>query len=616
MVELNQELETSRRAYVDLENLARAEMEQRKIAEAEIEPARLAYRELEETVREHAGQREIVEAQLSQLLGSVAASGMHNERDKELVLQLQRQLVLAKKQVDSLIEQCKTSNRIAANHGEALAQTQAHLDALSNSTFWRALTPIRRIVGKAPPPLRRFMRRSAKLVWWSVTLKLPAKIRERMRHRFAQAVSPVHEIPRAVAFPDFSPSILSDAEQKLTRFAAFDSEQYFAMHRDIAHSGVSAAWHVVRYGGQEGRALFRDEAVARAIGMLAASVELVTPHGGFTAAVRSVPIGIYCSSQGNIFMREIAQDLVVDLRASGATATLLDENSSKEDRPQICLIVAPHEFFFIGNGTEWLREDIVTGSYMLNTEQVQTFWFSRAMPYLLMARGVIDICAQSAQLLSRAGVDAVSMQFSLLHHPEGVRPEDHSHPLFKILPKAARGIADNHLPWEKRPLDINFFGAISPYREKFFARHAARFAEYEAFLYCRRNRTPLVADGKDGGLTRIAAHVAAHSKISLNIHRDEFGYFEWHRIVKLGIYTGSVVVSDTCLPHSGFVAGVNYFEENHRYIPDLIDWLLRSEEGRAAAQQVLANNEALFRRAPSREETLGPIANFLWRGIQ
>lgn len=463
-------------------------------------------------------------------------------------------------------------------------------------------------------PLQRLIRRSAKLVWWTVTFRLSQKVRERSARRAASSTSMPVEMHHASAFPSFDACILDDAEQRLERFAPFSATQYFAMHGDTAHTGVRAAWHAVRYGGQEGRALFRDEAVARATGMLAGSSDTIMQTGSFPAIARTVPLGIYCNTQGDGFTTELARELFSILKASGVNVTLLDETSSRDDRPSVCLFVAPHEFFFLGRGHDWLREDIVTGSFMLNTEPAHVPGFSRAMPYLLMARGVVDIHAQTAQLLSAAGIEAFSARFGFLSSPEALQEEDRASPLFRVLPRAAQGIADNTLAWKDRPLDVSFLGSASPFRDRFFARHAARFAEYEAFLYCNRNRPPAVAKATNNGLSRIAAHVASHSKISLNIHRDEFGYFEWHRIVRFGLHTGSAVVSDTCLPYSGFVSGVNYFEENQRYIPDLIDWLLRSDEGRAAATQVRANNEELLRHAPTQEEILGPVANLLWGG--
>lgn len=574
--------------------------------ERQIEAAQRKYMALEELAHDEMRRREAAERQVGALVSQIEGLQQRQEKDKNLITQLQKQLVQARMQISSLETRSEST-------GHALAATRAQLEELYGSTLWRALGPVRHAAGKVPPSLRRLLRRAAKLVWWTITFKLPAKLKARR----AAATAPAASAGQATAFMAFQPSVLAQAEERLLRFAPFDAAQYFSMNQDTAGANVSAPWHAVRFGGQEGRKLFRDEAVARAIGGLAGLPEVPVANVAFPSqAALRVPIGVYCNSHGNIFMKEIAEDFVADLRASGAQAQLLDETAPKDARPPVCLFIAPHEFFYIGAGTEWRREDIITQSFMLNTEQVQTSWFAQALPYLLMARGVIDICGQSAQLLAQAGMEAVNMQHSLLHHPEGLREADHEHPLFKVLPAAAKRPANPALAWEERPLDLNFFGAISPYREAFFARHAARFAEYEAFLYCRRGRTPLAAGGKDGGLTRLAAHVATHSRISLNIHRDEFGYFEWHRIVKLGMYAGSIVVSDPCLPHPGFIAGTHYFEENPRYIPDLVDWLLKTPDGHAAAGRVRTNNEALFRDAPPPRETLTPIARMLWRGYE
>jgi glycosyltransferase involved in cell wall biosynthesis len=51
--------------------------------------------------------------------------------------------------------------------------------ALTNSTAWRVTHPFRRVGERLPPSFRRAVRGTAKLVWWSATLQLPRKLRER-----------------------------------------------------------------------------------------------------------------------------------------------------------------------------------------------------------------------------------------------------------------------------------------------------------------------------------------------------------------------------------------------------------------------------------------------------
>ncbi len=306
-------------------------------------------------------------------------------------------------------------------------------------------------------------------------------------------------------------------------------------------------------------------------------------------------IGIYVSSHGNVFMVDLADDLASDLRSAGVRVDVLDERSDIESRPPTCLFVAPHEFFTLGRGSDWVRTDILSEGFMFGTEQLQTNWFTLSLPFILMSRGMLDICAQTASLFERLAMATLHVLPGARHRPPPLTERDRDHPLFGVLPPTARSDIDPSLPFAARPIDISFFGTSSPRRDAFFARNAAFFADYETFNYNRRpGRGPIRSEGEDGALTRLAGHVSGHSKITLNIHREEFGYFEWHRMVRLGMCTGSLVVSDPCLPHPDFVANEHYLQENARHIPDLLEWLLKTEDGASEANRVRANVDLLL----------------------
>jgi hypothetical protein len=163
--------------------------------------------------------------------------------------------------------------------------------------------------------------------------------------------------------------------------------------------------------------------------------------------------------------------------------------------------------------------------------------------------------------------------------------KDSEHPLVRVLPKQAKSSGNATTPLQNRPIDIAFFGNSSSHRDHFFSRAASFLAGYECYLYYRRFSSPLTASHRDEILTRLAGHVGTWSKIVLNIHRDDYGFFEWHRIVQLGLACGSTVVSEPCLPHPIFKPNIHYFEEAGRHIPNLIDWLLQSSDGRIRAEE-------------------------------
>jgi hypothetical protein len=377
---------------------------------------------------------------------------------------------------------------------------------------------------------------------------------------------------------------------RLRRLPCFRAEDYLRAYPDVRDAGMDPHRHALFIGGFEERRLFRLETLASRLGA-------ALPATPADAPVPSplLPVAVHVSSRGNIFMREIAEDVAAGLRAAGAAADVLDETAPIGARTRLRLFVAPHEFFFLGRGVDWVREDVVSAGVMLNTEQPQTRWFGRALPFLLAARGVIDLCPQSAALFAATGMPSLELSPAPLLTADALTEADRLHPLFRVLPAAARTVPSADTPFAARPLDFSFFGSESRHREEFFSRHAGALAEFEGFIHYRReDRGPIRPGTPDGALTRLARHVGGHAKIVLNLHRDAFGYLEWHRIVRLGVAAGAVVVSEPCLPHPLLTPGVHYFAAPGRQIPGLLAWLIRDADGRRAAARVQAGARALL----------------------
>ncbi|WP_277186087.1 hypothetical protein [Caballeronia sp. BR00000012568055] len=388
-------------------------------------------------------------------------------------------------------------------------------------------------------------------------------------------------------------SLVSTAVSRLDKLRIFDAKDYLNLNPDVASAGVPAAEHAFYHGANEGRPLFSRARLARALG------ELVT-EDAFNGAVfgtnqRGVEpaltaVNIYVSSLGNVFMNEIAGDLAADLRHAGINVVMLNETADIDTSRVPAVFVAPHEFFALGRGKRWMRDEIIANAFVYNTEQLQTQWFARALPVLMCARGILDISSFSARIFREAGIPSMHVEPSCgSRHVKGTEA-DRLHPLMRVLPEAARDMDATFDDWDARPIDVSFFGTESPRRESILARFAASLAPYSTCIYYRRkalsssDRSPF-----DAAMTRIAEHVSGCSKIYLNIHRDEFSYFEWHRMVRQGMARGALVVTDPCLPHPYFKPGIHFLEEEARHIPNLLDWVLRSEDGRAKAKQLVQN---------------------------
>ena len=83
----------------------------------------------------------------------------------------------------------------------------------------------------------------------------------------------------------------------------------------------------------------------------------------------------------------------------------------------------------------------------------------------------------------------------------------------------------------------------------------------------------------------MTAALLQRSKVLLNIHRDDNSYFEWWRLMQ-AFWQKTLVVTEPCVPHAIYRPGVHYLEEAPRHIPHLVDWVVRSPEGQAKADEV------------------------------
>ena len=369
------------------------------------------------------------------------------------------------------------------------------------------------------------------------------------------------------------------AADRLRAMRFFSDDDYFHLNPDLNRKTTNAAQHAVSQGKRGGRTILRPLTVARALGAVGSDLPFADSLPSRDNRSADL-VNVLVSSRGNVFMREIAKDLVRDFQLAGAKAVLLDEHV---ERPTVGtnLVVAPHEFFVLGKGTKWRDPGFVADAFMYNTEQMQTPWFTFGLPWLLSCRGVIDLSPQIPPLLREGGMPAVHYEPRVVGNESALTSEELAHPLLDGVPDIR--MQPTQCEWQDRPIDLSFFGNQSPKRDAMFARWAGRFAPYRNFIYYTRNTRPVA----DAALTKIAGFIATQSKIYLNVHRDEFNYFEWHRIVRQGMGSGAVVVSDDSLTHPVYKAGVHFLETDLRDIPNLVDWVLRDPQGRQKAQEIV-----------------------------
>ena len=244
---------------------------------------------------------------------------------------------------------------------------------------------------------------------------------------------------------------------------------------------------------------------------------------------------IYVSRRGNVFMTELAQLLQRVLIDLDRTAVLLASGLPESRDDGINIVVAPHEFFHFarveGASADRLAQ-AAQDSVCVTTEQMGTPWFDVQT----------DLCAGSPLILdiNRTAVDALR---------QGGFPAEHLQLGYhSSIDRWNRGTETDGT----RTCEVAVLAAMTPRRERFLA-HAAtllwdRSCDIRLFTFERP-----ISESAPGFITGAEKfdHLS-NSKLLLNVHRSEFAYFEWLRVIE-AVANGCVLVTETSLGYQPFV---------------------------------------------------------------
>jgi hypothetical protein len=374
--------------------------------------------------------------------------------------------------------------------------------------------------------------------------------------------------------------------QFLTRTGLFDRDHYVGTYPDVTKSGLDPLHHYMRWGIQAGFSCASRGRITRLWReVLQQEDPPPAPVRDFNAA--GLNAAVYVSSAGNFFMKEIADMILCGLQDAGVQATLLTDKDAPLPDATHHIVVAPHEFFVLGEGPKWANDAFVTKAIMYSTEQVQTTWFARSLVFLLRARAVADLNPQTAAILRKGGIKAFVVQPGHTSRFTAFAP---GAPLpvsraFDGLPPDVRDYDTSADAYAKRPLDLLFLGSLSPKREKRLAAWASRFASLNTFIYATRVTKPLTMETAPTAQPAVTAALLQRSKLLLNIHRDEYTFLEWWRLMQ-AFWQKTLVVTEPCFPHPVYKPGIHYLEEAPRHIPNLVEWLVHAPDGHRKAEEI------------------------------
>ena len=314
-----------------------------------------------------------------------------------------------------------------------------------------------------------------------------------------------------------------------------------------------------------------------------------TPRGPWRFAVLS-------SSLGNCYFHQMRDLIASGIAELGHDVVRGGEQDGFRDDVDWNVVVAPHEFFFLGNGEALRLSDWPENVIIVSTEQPSTRWFAMAGECLERAQAVWDIDHNTSRLLRRRGIAADYL-------PLGYAPgfADYGHvaalPLHHgtcFLDDEVRRSPAAGRPLRDRPLDLFFVGGNTPRREAFFAGAAPDMAGHRAYIHLFDPTRPSLVGRTTYMDTATVVGLSQRSKVLLNVHHGTDVYFEWQRIVLHGLWQRTLVVSERRGLAPPFRAGIDYVEADLDEIPRVLGYYLDDQRGRREAQEIAdAGHETL-----------------------
>lgn len=379
----------------------------------------------------------------------------------------------------------------------------------------------------------------------------------------------------------------------------FDPAAYLADNPDVAETTADPFFHFISRGIREGRRhTVPKESAAYISGFTVERLRerRISAQARTLGWVSGEPsewrgqIGIVsASSLGNRYFGWIGDRIANALRADGVVVYRLDQNSERPRAPAFDLVVAPHEFFELGAGRARWHDLEFTTAILLNTAPPGTASYFLALSFAAPPAVLLDVIPQSAVLLQDSG-RARSGHFPLgwlSQRPERAGGRLKWNRLVNFTTRRYR-----HEEPHDRPIDLLFVGTLTTRRSLALALLAPTLAQYRCSIHA-----PTEAAWERAGARHIpsfgqALRMAREARIVLHLHAGDMSYLDWGWMLSLGVEQGALVVSEPCLDFPGVEPERHFITANLENLPDQIDLLLRSAEGRRRRSAVTRQADA------------------------
>lgn len=293
------------------------------------------------------------------------------------------------------------------------------------------------------------------------------------------------------------------------------------------------------------------------------------------------------ASLENVFFAEILEAVGAALRRQGVGIERCSDHFPPLE-PGLVYMYVPHEFHALVDEMSHPTPEQLARTIALCTEQPGNHWFEISCQAAAAAGAVFDINHLGALEMARRGIGAHYLQI-------GYVPEwDHWH-------QAER----------ERTVDLAFLGGYTEKRARVLARCARLLDRAHSAIYLTETGTPHKAGSPYFLSYERKWKLMADTKVLLNVHRGEFPYFEWHRVIG-AILNGCVVLSERAVDVEPLRPGKHYVSARCEDMPTVLGRLLeepeRLAEIRSAAYELVRTRLPLDRSVAPLLDEIGRLA--------
>jgi hypothetical protein len=292
------------------------------------------------------------------------------------------------------------------------------------------------------------------------------------------------------------------------------------------------------------------------------------------------------ASRQNVFFAELLDALADELTGQGmAVERAVDHFPAPRDG--LAYVFVPHELMPLLMADAHPTEQQLRRSIAICTEQPGTHWFEEAAQVAARAAAAVDINRVGVSALRKLGVDAHLLQLGY------TKRWDRWHGDMSA----------------SRLIDVALLAGATPRRLTTVARCAGQLAGRRTELHLPEALVPHRADSEQFISGTRKWDLLAQSRLLLNVHRDELGYFEWQRAIE-AMANGCVLLSEHSLDFAPLVAGEHFISVSYESLDVALEALLDDEPLLA---RMRASAYALLRDEHPLSSSIGVLAEAIAR---